>query len=54
MTGQKRRNINALMQEFNLKSVIVRETELPAGKFVIIAIIFERRFKGDMHIKYAI
>ncbi|HHU05204.1 MAG TPA: radical SAM protein [Clostridiales bacterium] len=36
MTGQKRRNINALMQEFNLKSVIVRETELPAGKFVII------------------
>lgn len=36
MTGQKRRNIQALMREFNLKSIKLRETELPAGKFVII------------------
>jgi len=36
MTGQKRRNIEILMKEYNLKSVKVRETELPEGKFVII------------------
>jgi len=34
MTGQSRRNIKALMQEFNLKSVKVRETCLPDGRFV--------------------
>jgi len=36
MTGQKRRNIETLIREFKLKAVKVRETELPAGKFVII------------------
>lgn len=36
MTGQKRKNIQALMSEFKLKSLKVRETKLPAGKFVII------------------